>query len=408
MRSWRRFILALVFIALSTTLYAGKIKKAYKALAIYDYFKARHLFQKAIKHKKNLLTASYGLSTITSRNDNHFYNVDTAYVYVLKAQKAFSSSTKNQKISWKKNYNIDSLGIRHLQDTIEQKAFILSTVRNSVDGYNHFINIYTTAKQVSDAIELRNLLAFSIAGKENTYQAYKAFMETYPGSTEFDEAKKRYEILLFKTLTADHRIPSYSTFIAQYPESPYVPSAEDSVYRIVTPHHLIKEYYSFIRAFPSNHNVPAAWHKIYSLYTMDARPETFVHFQKDYPDYPFTQHADSDLVLSQTHFYPARQGNLWGYLDSTGKVRIQFKYEWVDTNFYDGLASVAMNDKLGFINKRGELVIPCIYDEADHFHNTLSVVKKGNMCGIISNLDQVIVPFEYQEISNFSGGHGSN
>ncbi len=404
MRTPKRFIFSLLFIAFAINLYAGKISRAYKALAIYDYFKARNLFQKAIKHKHNMLTASYGISTISSHNDNHFYNIDTAYVYVLKAQKAYRASSPKQKISWKKDYKIDSISIAGLLDTIEQKAFIQSTVKNTVDGYNHFIDTYTAAKQVADAIELRNLLAFSIDSKENTYQAYKSFMDTYPNSTEFDEAKKRYEILLFKTLTADHKVSSYTTFIAQYPQSPYVSSADDSVYRMVTPHRFIKEYYSFIRAFPSNHNVDNAWHKIYSLYTMDAKSETFVHFHKDYPDYPFTQHADSDLVLSQLHFYPAREGNLWGYIDSAGKVRVPFKYEWVDTNFYDGLASVALNDKLGFINKRGELVIPCIYDEADHFHSTLSVVKKGNMCGIISSLHQTIVPFEYQEISNFSEG----
>ena len=353
MKKGKWLILVLLFSVFALSLHAGKIKKAYKALAIYDYFKARQLFQKAIKHKGNAFTASYGISAIAARSDNHFYNLDTAYRYILKAGKAFSAAKPSQKLSWKKNYLLDSICIVNLQDTIEEKAFIHATVLNTVDGYNHFISMYTTAKQVSDAIELRNLLAFSIVGKENTYQAYKSFMDTYPTSTEFDEAKKRYEILLFKTLTADHRIASFTTFIAQYPESPYISSAEDSIYRIVTPHHLIKEYYSFIRAYPANHNVTTAWHKIYSIYTVGAKSETFVRFHKDYPDYPFTQHADSDLVLSQTHFYPAREGNLWGYVDSLGKVRVPFKYEWVDTNFYDGLASVALNDKLGFINERG-------------------------------------------------------
>src|SRR5580700_8828380 len=111
MSTARRFILTILFISFGVTLYAGKINKAYKALAIYDYFKARHLFQKAIKHKHNLLTASYGISTISSRNDNHFYNVDTAYVYVLKAQKAYKASTPKQKLNWKKDYKIDSISI---------------------------------------------------------------------------------------------------------------------------------------------------------------------------------------------------------------------------------------------------------------------------------------------------------
>src|SRR6185312_6668155 len=242
------------------------------------------------------------------------------------------------------------------------------------------------------------------AEKANTYQGYKAFMDTYPNATEFADAKKRYEISLFKTLTVKHTIESYTSFIKQYPGSPYIIAAEDSVYNLITAHRMVKEYYSFITGFPKYHNVPLAWHKLYALYTMDGKPETFTRFHKDFPNYPYAQHADTDLVLAQTRFYPVRNGNVWGYVDSLGRVRIPFKYEWADSNFYDGLAAVAMNDKIGFINKRGDLVIPCIYDEADHFKNTQSVVKKGGMCGIISTLGQTIVPFEYQEIVGFSGG----
>ena len=70
--------------------------------------------------------------------------------------------------------------------------------------------------------------------------------------------------------------------------------------------------------------------------------------------------------------------------------------------FLTELAAVAINDKIGFINKRGELVIPCEYEEADHFYKTLSIVKKGGLYGIISSIGQVMVPFEYQEILEFS------
>lgn len=33
-------------------------------------------------------------------------------------------------------------------------------------------------------------------------------------------------------------------------------------------------------------------------------------------------------------------------------------------NFSDGLARVELNYKYGFINKRGEQIIPCIYNDA--------------------------------------------
>ena len=58
------------------------------------------------------------------------------------------------------------------------------------------------------------------------------------------------------------------------------------------------------------------------MYTMDGKPETFLHFQSNYPDYPYLQHADTDLILSKTVFYPVKNGDKWGYIDSTGKLRI--------------------------------------------------------------------------------------
>lgn len=401
MKKIRLLILALV-LSSASTLYAGAIKNAFTALNIYDYFKARTLFIKSMKHDS--VASCYGLSIILSRNDNHFYNIDTSYYYILKAKSLYSAAKPKQKLKWKEDIGLDSMAIIHLKDTIELRAFKVALTINSIDGYNHFIKTYPTVWQVQSAVDLRDVIAYTKAEKENTYQAYKSFMDTYLNSTEYADAKKRYEISLFKTLTADHAAGSFVKFIKEYPESPYIGAAEDSVYHISIPHHLVHEYYDFVKEYPHNPNVTTAWHKLYTIYTMDGKPETFARFHIQFPDYPYSQHADTDFVLAQTHFYPVRQNNMWGYIDSVGRVRIPIKYEWVDSNFYDGLAAVAMNDKIGFINKRGELTIPCIYEEADHFRNTISIVKKGSLYGIITTLGQTVVPFEYQGILNFSEG----
>ena len=400
MKKGRLFILALL-LALSTTLQAGAIKNAFAALNMYDYFKAKALFTKAMKHDS--VSSCYGLSIVLSRNDYHFYNIDTAYMYLLKAKRIYTAATPKQKLKWKK-FGIDTASIQFQKDTVELKGFKKALAVNTIDGYNHFIQYYNTAWQVQNAIDLRDMIAYTNAQKENTYQAYKVFMDNYLNSTEYADAKKRYEISLFKTLTADHSVNSFINFIKQYPQSPYTGAAQDSVYSITTSHNSINEYYGFIKGYSNNRNVITAWHKLYTLYTMDGKPQTFAQFHIQYPDYPYAKHADTDLILAQTRFYPVRENGLWGYIDSTGMERVSFKYEWADSNFFDGLAAVAMNDKIGFINKRGNLVIPCVYDEADHFRNTISVVKKGGLCGIITTLGQTVVPFEYQEINTFSEG----
>ena len=42
------------------------------------------------------------------------------------------------------------------------------------------------------------------------------------------------------------------------------------------------------------------------------------------------------------------------------------KYDWVN-NFFEGLASVKLNGKWGFIDKTGREAIPCKYDNVCSF-----------------------------------------
>lgn len=51
----------------------------------------------------------------------------------------------------------------------------------------------------------------------------------------------------------------------------------------------------------------------------------------------------------------------WGYIDSKGNEVINFKYDDAH-KFIDGLALVKLNGKLGFIDKNGSEVIPCKYE----------------------------------------------
>ena len=59
---------------------AGPLDKAFEALRIFDYFKARELFTKQVP--KHPAGAWYGLSVITGRADNPFYQLDSALTYV--------------------------------------------------------------------------------------------------------------------------------------------------------------------------------------------------------------------------------------------------------------------------------------------------------------------------------------
>ena len=111
---------------------------------------------------------------------------------------------------------------------------------------------------------------------------------------------------------------------------------------------------------------------------------------------------------------PVRKENKWGFVDNTGTLAIPFKYdslygtcwgadwtgakrdgkwtlispdgvelmpptyEQVECILDEDPARVRLNGKWGYINSLGEVVIPCIYDEARKFLNDkgLFEVKK--------------------------------
>lgn len=98
-----------------------------------------------------------------------------------------------------------------------------------------------------------------------------------------------------------------------------------------------------------------------------------------------------------------------GFIDLNGKVIVPFKY--YDANdFSEGLAAVCQETKsgkkVGFVDKTGKLVIDLKYPMFDldrtRFSNGVAVVKKGNNeCGIIDRTGRELTPFIYSLIYQF-------
>ena len=100
-----------------------------------------------------------------------------------------------------------------------------------------------------------------------------------------------------------------------------------------------------------------------------------------------------------------------GYIDKTGKIIIPIEYAWIG-NFNDGLA-LAIKGRIlsrgsqirfidefgiihitkdhgwyesegsGYIDKKGRVILPCIYDYASDFNDGLAVVEKDGKWGVL-------------------------
>jgi hypothetical protein len=125
--------------------------------------------------------------------------------------------------------------------------------------------------------------------------------------------------------------------------------------------------------------------------------------------------------------------NKWGFVNNKNEIMIPFVYDFVNpfknglayvenngkkffitlknlnlANDFDevriftfGLAAVSKNNKWGFIDETGKLVIPMIYDEVGYFdQNSLSSVSKNGKSGFINKKGVEIIPIIYEMVKS--------
>lgn len=100
--------------------------------------------------------------------------------------------------------------------------------------------------------------------------------------------------------------------------------------------------------------------------------------------------------LAATHFDAAAQ--------SADVVRrLNAKYDRV-TLFDDGLAIVSKNDRYGYVDTAGKLVLPLGYTHAVPFRNGRAVVGKDGKYALIDRAGHEVTPFEWDGLGNVNDG----
>lgn len=117
--------------------------------------------------------------------------------------------------------------------------------------------------------------------------------------------------------------------------------------------------------------------------------------------------------------------NKIGFIDKTGNLVIPMIYEQIysttmiksddDTGighikspgFSEGLISVKKEGKWGVIDKQGNTAIPFQYDfpVIGSFHNGLASFVSGGKCGFINSSGEVVISPRYDSVDDFSDGY---
>lgn len=143
-----------------------------------------------------------------------------------------------------------------------------------------------------------------------------------------------------------------------------------------------------------------------------------------------------DIKNVSENIAPARMLNKWGLIDRKGKWILPANFEDIEP-FSEGIAVAKkegyvliqredlslwrlsadiekvlsckngyipykFNQKWGFMNKKGEAVIPAQYDTVHYFANGLACVKQNEKWACINSVNQVVIPFrEVKQVSSF-------
>jgi len=96
-----------------------------------------------------------------------------------------------------------------------------------------------------------------------------------------------------------------------------------------------------------------------------------------------------------------RKGKV-GFIDKKGKLVIPTNFEQAGY-FSNGLAPFRKNKKWGYINKSGKIIIEPIYDMVFPFVNDKAKVKKNGLIGLINKEGKFILNPQFEEIDEWDG-----
>jgi WG containing repeat len=103
-------------------------------------------------------------------------------------------------------------------------------------------------------------------------------------------------------------------------------------------------------------------------------------------------------------------GEKHGFIDETGKYVLPLQsYEFLGS-LNNGLADFRINDKVGFINIKGEVIIKPQFDWADEFSEGLCVVRNDNgklgsgKSGYIDTTGKLVMDFKFKYAGKFENG----
>jgi len=383
-------------------------QSALKAIDDQKWEKAEASLEDLLNKKNDSLFADvyYGLSRLYSDSSYHQYQIDTAYQFILLAERDLPLTPVKEQEKLARSIPLNESTILYQKRYLDSLAFQRSLALSTVTNYQSFLDQHQDAPQRDTVIQLRNQLAFAAAQQLDTYQAYRDFMDTYPEATQYPQAEERYNTLVFNAQTQTGNLASYYQFIDAFPNSPYRPQAEQAIFRIVTAANQPQKYIQFIQDFPDSPLNRQAVNWFYHLYQESHPADSFF---VQYSSLPFVDSLRQAQSVSEIFLVPVLEQKKFGFIESDGSVAISPQYdevlpEYVCYGVQSGSVFARQGSKLKLLTKDGQLI-----NSLDLADDQLPEVKElggglfwlqGNSTGTLIHASGTIVIAEEENASD--------
>lgn len=98
-----------------------------------------------------------------------------------------------------------------------------------------------------------------------------------------------------------------------------------------------------------------------------------------------------------------KQNDKWGFIDVNGKVVISPVYDDCQ-DFSNGVAAVKMNGQWGYIDASGKVLIRPAFEECTPFVRNVATARKNGKWGVINKGGQSVAGFIFDKIGEFNDG----
>lgn len=371
------------------------LKSGFKALEMYDYFKAKKVFDK--KKKRHNSIAAFGLTRLFLMPNNIFQNIDSAHVYMGIALENYDrvKAKRQQKFA---SFGFTKENLHTLRQDIATSLFERAIDTNTEEAFVAFITENLWAKEIPLATFYRDSLAFEKHFVENFSEEMTQFLEKYPTSVFAPRAREAFFNFQFDEETRGKRKEDYERFIQNFIENPFVKDADRALYRFAEDINTVKSYEKFIDTYAESAFRQDAWRALYRAYIRQNGLALINEFKKTYPQYPFLAEIDLELSMLNMQLFPFFLEGKWGFMDQDGKMRLEPQFDYVEL-FSQGRAAAQNNDLYGFIDPLGNWIIRPEFADASPFRFNLSVVidLKGK-AGLINLFGEWVLEPRFDDI----------